>query len=256
MNFYYICIMNIFKEQILDTFILNIPHSSYIIPDVKGFDIELMEIEKTLLTDHETDKIFNVPGLSSVVCDFNRVFCDVERFINDEDEIMSESGMGVLYTHTDSGVEFRKFTPEDKVNIIAKYYDPYQKRIENLVKKKLSDNGVVRIIDCHSFTNIPFNRDINKSNSRPDICLGIDGYHTPNYLSDSIRIYFEKKGYIVKINDPYSGSFVPMKYYFKNKNVESIMIEINRDLYMVGDKILDDKVIELNELIIGYFNEI
>jgi N-formylglutamate amidohydrolase len=36
----------------------------------------------------------------------------------------------------------------------------------------------------------------------------------------------------VKINNPYAGSIVPLKYYQKEKNVMSLMVEINRKLYM------------------------
>jgi N-formylglutamate amidohydrolase len=34
------------------------------------------------------------------------------------------------------------------------------------------------------------------------------------------------------IDEPYSGSLVPMKYYQKNRQVKSIMLEVNRKLYM------------------------
>jgi N-formylglutamate deformylase len=34
------------------------------------------------------------------------------------------------------------------------------------------------------------------------------------------------------MNSPFAGSIVPSIYYQKNKNVHSIMIEINRNLYM------------------------
>lgn len=44
--------------------------------------------------------------------------------------------------------------------------------------------------------------------------------------------FFDKAGYSVGINWPYEGSIVPMEHYKKNKNVNSIMLEINRALYL------------------------
>lgn len=44
--------------------------------------------------------------------------------------------------------------------------------------------------------------------------------------------FFSEKGYVVGINRPFSGSIVPLRYYRKNKNVMSVMIELNRKLYM------------------------
>ena len=38
--------------------------------------------------------------------------------------------------------------------------------------------------------------------------------------------------YITKINSPFSGSIVPIRFYGKNRNVQSVMIELNRSLYM------------------------
>jgi N-formylglutamate amidohydrolase len=39
------------------------------------------------------------------------------------------------------------------------------------------------------------------------------------------------KGYEVAINSPYSGTIVPLKHYYKEPRVSSVMIEVNRRLY-------------------------
>jgi len=36
----------------------------------------------------------------------------------------------------------------------------------------------------------------------------------------------------VGFNSPYSGTMVPLRYYRKDKRVQSIMIELNRSLYL------------------------
>ena len=36
----------------------------------------------------------------------------------------------------------------------------------------------------------------------------------------------------MEINQPYTGTIVPLNYFQKNTNVQSLMIEVNRKLYM------------------------
>lgn len=65
--------------------------------------------------------------------------------------------------------------------------------------------------------------------------------------------YFENLGYNVMTNSPFSGSIVPLKY-INNTEVHSVMIELNRDLYMNGDFINIRKVLKLNKEINDLFN--
>jgi len=59
-----------------------------------------------------------------------------------------------------------------------------------------------------------------------------DVFHTPEDLTQRFLQLFQKKGYSIKTNEPFSGSLVPGEYYQKSKNVCSVMIEVNRKLYM------------------------
>ncbi len=93
-------------------------------------------------------------------------------------------------------------------------------------------NDTALIIDCHSFPAIPLPYESNQSPDRPDICIGTDDFHTPKALTNQFVDLFKQRGYSVAINRPFSGSVVPGVYYQKNENVQSIMIEINRRLYM------------------------
>ena len=68
--------------------------------------------------------------------------------------------------------------------------------------------------------------------SRPQICIGTDSFHTPIDLLQIVESYFNKNNYDVQINKPYSGTLVPIEFYKKDHKVISIMIEINRSLYM------------------------
>ena len=44
--------------------------------------------------------------------------------------------------------------------------------------------------------------------------------------------YLKDLNFTVKYNEPFKGSIVPLKFYNKDKRVQSLMIEVRRDLYM------------------------
>jgi len=49
------------------------------------------------------------------------------------------------------------------------------------------------------------------------------------------------KEYKVTINSPYAGSLVPTKYYMKDNRVKSVMLEVNKKLYLKEDNITPSK---------------
>lgn len=214
--------------------ILHIPHASGNLPDKTGYLVsdDKLKQEMLLLTDWFTDDLFSFSGGISIIADFNRIFCDVERFADDEQEIMSKAGMGVLYTKSDDGTPLREVTPEMRQSIIDRYYYPHHNRLNEAVNEQLTSYDRGLIIDCHSFSGKPFKRDLSQETPRPDICIGTDQHHTPQGLIKFTETFFKLAGYTVKVNSPYSGSMVPMEHYNRNGSVHSIMIEVNRDLYL------------------------
>ena len=213
--------------------ILHIPHSSPHIPFYDGFviDNEAIKNEINLLTDWFTKELFDL-SFPKVVAPFSRVFCDVERFENDSLEVMAQKGMGMCYTHLDSGDLMRVVESELKELIRSEFYLPHHKILEVMVTELLHKQGKATLVDCHSFPDIPLARDLNQDMPRPDFCLGIDEYHTPVDLYFPVREFLTNLGYTVLINNPYSGTMIPFKYYQKNPNVRGLMIEVNRKLYM------------------------
>lgn len=226
--------------------IIHIPHSSKLIPedirkDIKLSDEELNK-EINIVTDLYTDKIFN--GEDVMRFKYSRLVCDVERFSDDRKEIMSRKGMGAVYTVTSQGKVLREITKESREDIIEKYYKPYHKKLSLLVESKLEEYEECFIIDCHSFnTNVKHI----KSRDIPDICLGLDEYHTPKEVVYKLRRLFEGHGYTVGINVPFSGSMVPLDYHNMDNRVSTVMIELNRDLYIEGESGINLK--RMNKLI-------
>src|SRR5690606_8693846 len=72
--------------------------------------------------------------------------------------------------------------------------------------------------------------DIDQERPRPDLCVGTDKFHTPSGMGESIVSRFNR--FDIRLNSPYSGTIVPMKHYMKDPRVSSVMIEINRSMYM------------------------
>ena len=214
--------------------ILHIPHSSNNIPIKDGYVIDEISLNKELinLTDWYTDDLFYSADDEMIVADFSRIFCDPERFTDDAQEVMAQFGMGVLYEKTDDGELMRLVTPELREKVLSEYYWKHHQKFSKAVQNQLDLFGKALIVDCHSYPSIPLIRSLDKSSNRPDFNIGTDAFHTPQKLIDLSVSFFESTGYTLGVDWPYKGSIVPMEYYQKNKNVQTIMLEINRVLYL------------------------
>jgi len=233
--------------------ILHIPHSSTTIPFFDGYVDDKQKITKEIekLTDWYTDDLFGTETDDKVITPFSRIFCDVERFEDDSQEEMAKFGMGVLYEKFDNGDTLRTVTPELRKTILQHYYRKHHEKLLNLVKSSLETKGKCLIVDCHSFPEESFNCAVNKSSFRPDFNIGTDGFHTPKKLIEISKRYFEELGYSLGIDEPYSGTIVPMEYYKKDDRVQSIMLEVNRKLYLSGTE-KSDGYEKIKEIVQGY----
>ena len=133
---------------------------------------------------------------------------------------------------TDNGLTLRIVNQEMRNYILKNYYWPHHEKLNQAVNQELKKFGKATIVDCHSFPNKPFKRDLDQNPDRPDFNIGTDAFHTPQELIRLSETFFNKKGYSVGIDWPYKGTIVPLAHYKKNKNVQSIMLEVNRALYM------------------------
>ncbi len=217
--------------------ILHIPHSSPVIPENFRDQIVLSDedllAELLLMTDWHTDELFVYPDASIVQFPISRLLVDVERFSDDAAEPMSRVGMGVIYTSTSHGKQLkRELQLQEREIIVSRYYEPHHRELHETVKKELETWGNALIVDCHSFPSSPLPCDADRSTPRSDFCIGSDAFHTPDSLVQLAEQTLMKLGHVPTLNRPYSGSIVPIAYYKKNLRVSSIMIEINRSLYM------------------------
>lgn len=214
--------------------ILHIPHSSTNIPLTEGYIVDRTALDKEMLklTDWYTDDLFHSDEDTMIKAEFSRIFCDPERFTDDAQEIMAQYGMGVLYEKNDDGEAIRKVTPELREKILTEYYWVHHQKLNQAVNDQLDRFDKAIIIDCHSYPSTPLKRDLDQNPKRPDFNIGTDPFHTPQILIDRSISFFEKAGYSLGVDWPYKGSIVPLEHYHRNKNVQTIMLEINRALYL------------------------
>jgi len=219
--------------------VIHVPHSSQVIPPNARTRISLSdaELDKELLrmTDHFTDDLFCVPKKSAVMVRYpvSRLVADPERFVDDQAEPMAARGMGAIYTRTSIGGVLRDHL--DKTHrqaLLETYYAPHQHAVTLAVAKSLDAHGNCLIVDAHSFSNHPLPHEPDQQPNRPAICIGTDSFHTPTWLTDQFAERFHAEELTVKYNSPFGGSFVPQEYFQQEHRVMSIMIEVNRRLYM------------------------
>jgi N-formylglutamate amidohydrolase len=220
--------------------IFHIPHASFDIPvDLRPTllldDRALME-ELLVMTDAHVDDLFGChAGDEDTIVTFpvSRLIVDPERFTDDALEIMAWVGMGVIYEQTSSGERLRN-TPslEDRDELIRRFYVPHHKQLNDATGKELDHYGAAVILDCHSFPSIPLPFEFDQDPDRPDICIGTDPAHTPRFLIEAAKQAVSDEGLTCRINKPSDGSLVPSHYWQHDKRVLSIMIEINRSLFV------------------------
>ena len=217
--------------------ILHIPHASKHIPDkyLKYFTLSKkdLEIELLKMTDHFTDELFDISysNIHQLKFPLSRLLVDVERFEEDELEPMFKVGMGCIYEKTHDGKSL-KLAKDIKDELINKFYKTHHENFTKIVDAKLKQSNKVLIIDCHSFPKYPLPYELNQEMDRPEICIGTDDFHTSYKLKLLFEKLFKDFYFTIKVNKPFKGTIVPLKFYNKDKRVQSLMIEVRRDLYM------------------------
>lgn len=215
---------SIFSEKFKEGSVITIPNSA-----TKMFegDTPPSKEDEQLSIDWATEKIFRDTEISTVIFPYSKLSIDVEKL--DHDDMDTNSKKMQVYTQ-------------------------YHKDLTQLLDCKVKDALFPMLFNCHSFNDTALSNEL--KGERPDICIGTHPLQAGSLLIKKATDAFEEQGFTVKENFPYSGCIVPLKYYQKETGLQSIMISINKKLYIKDGVVQEDKVKQLNKIFRGFIDDI
>ncbi|MDH3324174.1 MAG: N-formylglutamate amidohydrolase [Candidatus Peregrinibacteria bacterium] len=225
--------------------LVSIPHASTFVPKEMA---DKMLITSRDIKDHAdlfTDEIFDLNCTHKVKAGISRLVVDVNR-APDDIEIESQLCVdGVVVRVTPDGKQIYS-TPPSVKGIAARietYHFSLHDRIEEIVKKE----GIKFLIDGHSMWSYRPSALKGSKVNRADICLGNRSFTScSREQTHFVKHFFEKRGYSVAVNDPYSGKYV-LGFHCHRRNLPGIQVEINRSLFL-NEKTLAPKKKKIEQL--------
>ena len=217
--------------------LLHLPHDSTVIPPDAAADFLLsadaLRQELLWLTDWHTGDLYAVGAdpADIVRAEVSRFVVDVERFPDDRDEPCAKVGMGATYVRTCTGQPLRVLSAERRTALLEQFYWPHHRRLDDAAAARLARFGRCVILDAHSFPTGPLLTQVDFS-APPEIGIGTQAGHTSPELLALAKGFFRGHGFTVGVNVPFSGTMVPNRFFGKDPRVQSLMIEVRRDLYM------------------------
>jgi len=216
---------------------IHIPHDSTVIPPAELVDFvvseEALMRELMRLTDWHTADLYaeNASPGDIVHAEVSRLVVDVERFADDRLERCAAVGMGATYLKTCDGNPLRELSAARRAELLDRYYWPHHRRLDEAAAERLTRFGHCVILDAHSFptgqlpTQVGFSAPL-------EIGIGTQPGHTSLELRALAEDFFRARGFVVGVDIPFSGAIVPNRFFGKDPRVQSVMIEVRRDLYM------------------------
>ena len=163
----------------------------------------------------------------------NKMFFDIPHNSEDVGSRRCRVGLGVIHriVYQNKSIYDGLLSSQEVAERIKNVYDPYHKRLKQLVDKCVRKFGFCLLIDCHSMPSIICN--IMNETKPLDFCLcTLFDESCPTQMSEFLSKCLETKGYRVEFNRPYAGAYIAFNYCQPRKNIYTLQIEINRSLYM------------------------
>ncbi len=228
-------------------YVVHVPHSSTRIPDdVRAgllLDDHAVAEELALMTDAHTEELATraveqvSPRPWLFVNRLSRLVVDPERLPNAHEELYAV-GMGAVYTRTSRGLVLRDADERAERELLRRFLTPYADALADLVEERLDATGYAVLLDLHSYPvqTLPYER--HQDARRPPVCLGVDVDHTPAALMERVTRACSVIGEVV-VNEPFAGSYVPLRHFGRDNRVSSVMVDLRRDMYLRDDGSLD-----------------
>ncbi len=232
--------------------VLSVPHKGTVFPEeflaccTHSID-ELRRNEDSFVDD--LIRSASDAGIPMIAMNISRSFVDVNRDKIELDPTMfynhphaNEANLGGRRCRVGLGVIHRITSKNhnlydgllDYNEVLERFehvYDPYHKRLQQLIDKVIKKFGFCMVLDCHSMPSeiCSLMQDTNKI----DFCLGtLFEQSCPQDMHDVFKKTLEDAGYNVADNCPYSGAFITFNYCQPRKGIYTMQMEINRGIYM------------------------
>jgi N-formylglutamate deformylase len=214
--------------------IIHAPHTSLHVPtSVRTellLDDEGLYSELAAMTDFGVaevlDRLSSEKRPEIVVATMSRLVFDPERFpVGDE---MEAVGMGFVYTRRADGTPLRSELVPERLEWYRSQHRAYTESLERVVDGTLERFGAAMIIDLHSYPKEPLGYE-DSTRHRPQVCVGTDAFHTPDWLQ-ALAVEVFGGSLEVVVDTPFSGAYVPGRFYKSDQRVASVMLEVRRDV--------------------------
>lgn len=222
-----------FAEERRLKIVVHFPHSSLEVPDSFWEDVDIdrsyfrfinLKMSDLLLVD-----LFADWGEERVIAPYSRLYVDVEKYWDEDREIMSKYGMGAVYEKDVFGRALHRrtapFMKEAKT-----YYDSHHEALSRACESERD----VLLLDMHSFNadmaGIFLPRD---GKELPDLCLGFndDESRCDDLLREILAWNEGNEAFRCALNYPYAGSIVPNRRQ-EGQRIYSLMFEWNKRWYL------------------------
>ncbi len=225
--------------------LVSIPHASTFVPKEI---LEKMLISSRDIKNHAdlfTDEVFDLSCTHKVKAGISRLVVDVNR-ASDDIELESQLCVdGVVVRVTPDGQQIYRTPP--KVSEISQRLETYHFTFHDRLEEKIKTEKIKFFIDGHSMWSHRPSALKGSADDRADICLGNRSFTScSRKQTHFIKNFFEKQGYTVKVNDPYSGKYV-LGFHCHRRYLPGIQLEINRKL-ILNEKTLKPKISQIKKL--------
>lgn len=243
--------------------VLSSPHSGTLFPPEFLDNVALSQEELRSSEDSFVSEIImnaSNAGIPLISMNIPRTFIDVNRDKIEFDESMffdsptnknlSECrrcrvGLGIVHrvVYPNKNIYDGLLSYKEGMERIEHVYEPYHKRLKQLVDKCVRKFGFCLLIDCHSMPSMICN--IMDDEKALDFCLcTLFDESCPTQMSEFLSRFLEQFNYRVEFNRPYAGAYITFNYCQPRKNIYTLQLEINRGLYMDEKKLAKNTVFQ------------
>lgn len=236
--------MYIQNELSNSSLLLSIPHSGLHIPE----EIEVLcnPHAKRNHTDWFLPELVDSNSYTIIQATVSRYIVDVNRF-----KMTQKHSIQPIIPRTDEeGVPlFKNFPSKQKQRQwIQDYYEPYYRKIQELLTQKLSIHQQVFLLDLHSYDDSLFPSHEMILGSRKQTSISKDSLQR-------IEALFQEQNLPTRLDTPFSGGSI-VATFGRQKRVQALQIEIPYSFYLNGNKPDDIKFNKLQKKLHHIFDQL